>query len=287
MSRFSKKLPGVVQMVATLGVAGSLAYAAAGPAWHGAGFIAIDVPPVPQRAPAPATAAPLDLTPITALRPFGAVNQPEPEQQAPQLTDLNLVLQGVAVNPDPARSFALIADAGVTRSYRPDQPINDRATLTQVFATYVTLDVDGREEILSFPLTTIVQQPSEPTLADRLEGLLTTADPPIDIGETAKPETTEDYIELWRERIRRNPGEVLDAIGLIPSENGYIISENHDSGVALAGLKTGDVVTSVNGQAVGNVDKDSKYYDEVAASGQARIELLRNGKPIVMSFPLR
>ncbi|SHF30718.1 hypothetical protein SAMN05444339_1051, partial [Loktanella atrilutea] len=101
------------------------------------------------------------------------------------------------------------------------------------------------------------------------------------------PVTTQDYIDLWRERIRANPMQVLDEIGLVPSPGGYTITENHDSGVTRAGLQAGDLVKSVNGQPVGNVDSDRALYDEVANSGLARVEIEREGRSIVLSFPLQ
>ena len=101
------------------------------------------------------------------------------------------------------------------------------------------------------------------------------------------PETTQDYIDLWRDRITANPGEVLSAIGLIATAEGYVIAEQHDSGIALAGLRTGDLIKSVNGQQVGDVERDRQLYDEVAASGMARIENERDGRSIMMSFPLQ
>jgi len=43
----------------------------------------------------------------------------------------------------------------------------------------------------------------------------------------------------------------------------------------------------VNGQSVGDVDKDRALYDVIAESGQARIEIERDGRTIMMSFPLQ
>ena len=73
----------------------------------------------------------------------------------------------------------------------------------------------------------------------------------------------------------------------ITSWNGYRIAEQHDSGVGLAGLRAGDIVTSVNGQAVGDVEQDRSLFDNVAASGLARVEVQRDGRTIVLSFPLQ
>ena len=105
--------------------------------------------------------------------------------------------------------------------------------------------------------------------------------------EEHEPQTVQDQISMWQERIRANPQEVLDTIGLIPVENGYRIAEQHDSGVDLAGLQVGDVITSVNGQAVGDVDQDRQLFDEVVSSGHARIEVQRDGRTLVLTFPLQ
>jgi len=109
----------------------------------------------------------------------------------------------------------------------------------------------------------------------------------VDAAARAQPVTTQDYIDMWRDRIIANPAEVLDTIGLVPGEKGYTIAEKHDVGVNRAGLRAGDIVTSVNGESVGNVDQDRELYDVIAASGLARIEVERNGRTIVMSFPLQ
>jgi len=70
-------------------------------------------------------------------------------------------------------------------------------------------------------------------------------------------------------------------------ENGYRVKEDPNIGVTLAGLKPGDVITSLNGQTVGDLARDKELYDEVAASGIARLEVFRNGKAILLTFPLR
>ncbi|MFT4962222.1 MAG: general secretion pathway protein C [Paracoccaceae bacterium] len=81
--------------------------------------------------------------------------------------------------------------------------------------------------------------------------------------------------------------QFLDEIGLVAGGGGYNIAENHDSGVARAGLQAGDLVKFVNGQPVGDVDSDWALYDEVANSGLARVEIERDGQSILLSFPLQ
>ena len=274
----------------------SLAAAAAPVAWHLRGWSA--TLPARPSSPDPAPADPdlVDLGPILALAPFGTVEE-EPKPEAPiGETSLELVLRGVVVQADPAASIAFIGHEDTTQGYRPGDTVAERAVLREVAATQVVLEVDGALQTLSFPDPggAVEASTAPPALSgpDRLRELVAAqtqgsgGDPPPPKPERGPPQTTQDHIDLWRDRIRANPGEVLDRIGLIPTAEGYKVAEEHDSGVGLAGLQAGDVVRSVNGQAVGNVDNDRTLFDEVAASGLARIEVQRGDRTITMSFPL-
>lgn len=282
--------PGLIQLlrsVVVLAVLGSVAAAAAPVFWHLRGNYAGPAASAMDPAPAPVNpdvrAELADIGPILALAPFGApvveaaVDTPMGE------TTLDLVLLGVVVRSDPARSRGLIAQSGASGQFAPGDPINDRATLVEVAADHVVLRVDGLLETLSFP----VRQDGPPTAAapltgtDRLLAAVTSQNADI------PPETPQEYVDMWRERIRENPGEVLTAIGLIPTDQGYVIADQHDSGVRRAGLRAGDLVKTVNGQTVGDVEQDRDFYDDVAASGMATIEIERDGRTIVMSFPLQ
>lgn len=275
----------------------SLAVAAAPVAWHLAGWSAAmpAQPAVAGQAAAPP--APPDLDPVLALAPFGAVPAPDPEPAGPAAeTALDLVLEGVLLQPDPAASMALIAHDGVTAGYRPGDPVAGVATLEEVAATQVVLRVGEDLQTLSFPEGQPEGEAAAPDPAtlsgpDRLRQIVaaqTAGDGGGDGGAAAAaPLSVEDRIDLWRERIRANPAEVLDAIGLIPTPEGYRIAEDHDSGVGLAGLRAGDVVRSVNGQAVGDVEQDRQTFDDVAASGLARVEVVRGDRVLTLTFPLR
>ena len=265
-----------------LAILGTLAAAAAAPTWHLMGEVATRPPEIPL-APPPRERASPDIAPIEAVGLFGTAAGPEPEGPA-EATGLALVLRGVVLNADPALSYALISDEDSTRAYRPGEAVGPEATLLEVGPRQVVLDVAGRREALAFPEPGGAG-PAAPAATSGVARLRAV----IEGGESSAPtpETTDDYVELWRERIRRNPGEVLDAIGLIPDERGYIVAPEHDAGVRRAGLRAGDLVTSVNGKPVGDVERDRELYDEVAASDQARIEIERDGRSIVMTFPLR
>ena len=246
---------------------------------------------LPRDLPPPAKAAPtitFDLSAVVALAPFGA--KPAPDAPAPTVASapLDLALRGIVFNGD--NSLAFIATKGVTRSFRKSEKIIEGVVVTRVGEDRVVLDVSGNERILTYPnrklAPKLAQAEAPPDPFDRLRGLVRSATPRPEDREL-KPETTEDYVNLWRERIIRNPKQVLDRIGLTATENGYVINEKHNIGVKLAGLRAGDRVASVNGQPVGDMDEDRRRYDQIAASGVARLEIIRNGKTLTMSFPLR
>lgn len=278
--------------VLVLTVLGTVAAFAAPVVWHMRGHDAI-IPPEPRR-PAPVTQAPkeIEIDPILSLAPFGAAVQTA-NTQPQSAQKLDMVLLGVIVRDDPKRSLALIGTPKGEANYRVGDSITEGAVLKNVAASFVLLDLEGVEHKLSFTgAQQVAAQDDVPSGMDRLMAMMTTGvgttiSEQVDQAAKTLPVTTQDYIDYWRDRIRANPAEVLDKIGLIPTENGYIIAENHDSGVTRAGLLGGDIVRTVNGQTVGDVDSDRALYDRVAESGLARVEIERNGKTIVFSFPLQ
>ena len=272
----------------------SLAAPTATMLWHASGDTAIAARELPPLA-AGQEPEPVDTSALRALAPFGS-DAPAPVGGPPEETALDLVLHGVAISSDPSRSAAFIGTGARTRRYLTGEAIADGVALTAVASDHVRLDVNGAEEILSFPNA---PGPAETSAEEAAPAEIVAAAPMDRLGAAIvdgvrreragrpPPETVEDHIALWRDRIRRNPSQALGSIGLVPGEGGYTIAEDHDSGVARIGLRSGDVVTRVNGQAVGDVDRDKALYDEIAASGLATVEIERDGETITMSFPLR
>lgn len=261
---------------------------AAGPLpWRFAGESGL---PAPEAGPAAAERVSVDG--ILALAPFGRLVQPETPAAPASETALGLVLHGVVIAARPEASSAMISGPSEPlRSYTVGQAVAEGATLSEVQGDHVVLAVDGRAEILSFPDQGRTAGASATSSGvDRLRALVVGAE---DAPETPEPEAAaaEDdpdaVINRYRERIAQNPQTVLDGLGLVASEEGYRVGEDAGPGVRRAGLQPGDVVAKVNGQQVGNIERDRDLFDAVAASGRARIELLRDGQRIVLSFPLR
>ncbi|MBA98934.1 type II secretion system protein N [Sulfitobacter sp.] len=285
-----------VTPVFALCITASLGIAAGPVFWHIMGQTSDKTAEVSFVATSPSVApASVDLVSAVALAPFGSAKPDQQVTKAPEKTTLDLALRGILQQSDPSLSFALIATDGTTLRYAIGDSIAGKATLIEINDRHVVLDVDGVRQILGFPNADIADLsagdvPAGPTPLsnlDRLQAALSVGSGSIEIEDPPPPETTEEYISMWRERIIRNPNQVLDEIGLLPTEKGYIVDETHDPGVNLAGLKAGDLVARVNGQTVGNTEEDRKFFDEVAASGVARLEVVRDDKTFVLSFPLR
>lgn len=278
----------------------SLVWASLQLGWHLAGHTDALPQPVPVVSSDAATGTPPDIAAITALAPFGAaVPDQVPDQASDRAPTLDIVLRGVLLDPDPKNSRAFVQVAGRVDVYRVGAPIQngelisvDTETITvRSGDDMVIVGFDGIQDADgSAPVPAQMAAPATDTRNDpfaRLAAAIVPANGSIDLREGPPPETTDDYINLWRDRIVRNPQAAMDSVGVELVENGYRVKPDPDIGVTLAGLRPGDVITRLNGQSIGDLDNDRKLYDEVAAAGIARLEVVRDGRSMLLTFPLR
>lgn len=282
-------------MVLALAVVGSVSYAGARLTWHKMGETGAQVPPPVAAVALP---EPLDITPILDFAPFGeAVPEPEAVAAAPVSKPANVLsgfrLTGVILAEPAEFSLAMISDpTGEVTGYRIGEELAKDAVLKSVHREHVMISVAGKSASLRFE--------GEPQIiasgVDRLRELIVSRpdayrDRSIDMaiprGLAPAGSTPEAAIDHYRRRITANPRAVMDDLGLTLAENGYRIGPDAPAAVLRAGLKRGDVVTKVNGEEVGVIERDRHLFDDIAASGRARVEILRDGRTITLSFPLR
>lgn len=232
--------------------------------------------------PQATAAARTDLAPLLDFAPFGQDSLPTPEPQVTGETSLGLTLLGVTIG-NPASASRAIISGGDTpvASYPVGARVLGNADVAEVNADHVVLRVDGRLETLSFADTGTATARAAGSNLRNLIPQATQAAP------TNTSNAPEDVINRYRAAIQADALGVLDRLGVTPTPDGYQIGVNASPGVLQAGMRPGDVITSVNGQRVGDMEADRQYFDQVAASGRARVELQRDGQAIVMSFPLR
>lgn len=262
------------------GVVIAVANAAARLTWSLAGETGAQVTDIATALAEPSRERPLDLAPIFALAPFGTAATAAAPEPVAQETSLGLVLRGIVVA-EPARdSIAVIASAaGDAKVYGVGDSVDGKAILQAVLGDRVMLEVGDRVETLSFP------KPGQNTgVANIVAGIpnsgIAAASP-----SAGKPQTP--IIEDYRRKIALNPKSVLDSFGISPSKDGYTIGQNTNSSVLRAGLRPGDRIAKVNGEQVGDIERDRGLVDQIIASGRVRVEVVRDGRTVVMSFPLQ
>lgn len=82
------------------------------------------------------------------------------------------------------------------------------------------------------------------------------------------------------------PPLVLSPQGAVPVP-GYRVGGRLPSRLRSAGIRSGDVIRTVNGNPVRSDTSEQELYGQAMSSDTARIELVRNGKQVAVSVSLR
>lgn len=229
----------------------SIAFALAGLTWRLAGHAgqgAITVPSGARPVPPP------DLSPAIGWQPFGQATQTAQAQP----TTLAFVLKGVVFAIPQSFAVAYVSESGGTpRAVRVGEPLGS-ATISSIQRDRILLDNGGRLEFLALPDPAAV--PSTPGTAA-----------PVAPAQPAAPAPTPP-----------GPAQILQRLDAAPVEGGYRIGSG-----SVPGMRAGDVIQSVNGQQLGRGAADQAAFAAAQASGAAQVQILRDGKPVTLTVPLR
>jgi general secretion pathway protein C len=201
-------------------------------------------------------------------------------------TRLRLELLGVMAASFAENSSAIIAPkGGAGENYRIGDVVQGRTKLAAVQQDQVILDSNGKLEALKFDLDRKegIQQSGIPTRGQRR------AQSAGSLREKFKQvRNASDAVNLLRNEVAINPAGALKQLGLVISENGsgYKVS-NSGSMLTQLGLEPGDVIFSVNGQTLGNLEDDQMLLDQVTNSGQARLEIQRGNRRFVVNHSIK
>lgn len=194
-------------------------------------------------------------------------------QSAPE-TRLKLRLEGVLVAERPEDSGAIVAGSdGVTEHYRVGQVLPGNAELMEVEPGRIMLQRNGVFETLSF-------EDSAKSFGSTIE--LTEAAP-------AEADSPDAFIENARERLDQQGVQALLAFGLRPVEDGALSGYVYDGSNAMlraVNLKPGDVITAINGQALGDIEQDRELLDSWRSEPQMQIEIERDGASFTVNYAL-
>jgi len=269
-----------------------------------------------------ASARDIDVEQLRNLTLFGAgVSDSEADQLAnepaqplqPQIEDeavdtkLSLVLSGIVGSSVDASARAIIADAKTQAIYGPGDEIENQrgVKVAKVLSLRVILDNNGQYESLWL----YKEDPNAPRRQVRYEPPTTSSrsweedeqqyreedsaevepeEPSPQPAEPAKAETSMES-NATVAQISQNLSDIV-AFN-IHRENGQIKGyrirpgRNPDAFNA-AGLKAGDVVTGVNGNALNNPSKIMEIYRNLGQATSASLEIERDGETVTIDVEL-
>jgi general secretion pathway protein C len=249
----------------------SVAIALAGLTWRIAGHAGTGAITVPSGSTGPAVAP--DIGAAVALAPFGKPSVSE----AGQATSLPFELKGVIAASPAELSTAFISVSGQpAKAYKIGDNING-ATIQSILRDRVILANGGRNEFLAFPDPTLTPEQRQAAAANQAPApsvpLVPGAapaggPPPARTAPSAPPQAA--------------VAGILQRFDASPAPGGYRIGENGPPGMV-----AGDVIQSVNGTSLSDASAAQGAFAAAQASGSAQIQVLRDGKRLTLTVPLR
>lgn len=238
---------------------------------------------------------------------FGEAGAAAPQQEVVAETSvatrLPLDLQSVFVASDPARSTAIVAQRGKPgQLYRIGDKLPGNAELVAVEHEQIYLRRAGVRESLAFPelrssnLTTRQVRPVSrntrrdvPARVQRSSAQRDFPDPDEDEDDLQDEyDDPQEVIDEYREQFAEDAEGTLNDLGIeATEEGGYRIGDSAQSALLRrTGLQNGDVILSINGQAVGDLQQDQLQIDNILAQGSARIEVQRGARRFFITATL-
>jgi general secretion pathway protein C len=220
----------------------------------------------------------VDIAAVQALDLFGnasvqPVEAPPLQQQQLERTQLNLELQGIIAANDPAKSWAIINPKGNVdnqKLYKVGDPVDgaNGAKVAEIQSLKVILNNNGTLEELWLYGEDGMNVATNSTYT-----------PPPPRNDAPPPEAA---TAISREQIEqaKNIGDVVRF--MVATENGKMIGYKVRPGrkrelFDMVGLKTDDIVVSVNGIEVNEPQKVREVYQALKNATEANLQVLRDG----------
>ncbi len=247
--------------------------------------------PVPESArwqpppAAPATSRPTDTPEAAAAAAaglFGSYVAPatgDASLLAAPDTPLNLTLIGLLADDREQFSRALISQNGEERSYAIGDDVGRGVTLQAIFPDRVILSRNGRLETLR------LERDLPGTGGDSLA-------PPVAQLEERPAASGPPPLAQVRDEVLKDPSRASEYVRIQPANvggqlKGYRVYPGRDrSAFSAAGLRPGDLVTSVNGVQLDDPAKALQMLGDLSQAGQVNLVVERGGQSQNISINL-
>lgn len=221
-----------------------------------------------------------DLWSILGWAPFGGGGGSD----GLPISNLGLVLRGVVYAPAGGSTALISAGGGPVQVFGVGETPIGSAVIEGIESDRVILKVGGRREALLLPqaagapgaapaVAPAAQAPVAPAPTPDAQAS-PVASSPVGSSPTTAPRPT-------------SPATAMATMGVASSPQGYVVSADSPPQILRAGLKAGDVIRSLNGQTLGDPTRDRQVFESAAGAGRARVEILRDGRSMTLTVPLR
>lgn len=235
--------------------------------------------PPPAAPAAPRASDALDVNAIAGAGLFGrytAAPTGASLENAPD-TPLNLTLLGVLADSREEFSRALIAQGADEQGYAVGDDVARGVTLQAIFPDRVILSRNGRLETLRL-------ERDQPGTGD-------SAPPAVAEAEERAPNSPPALAAI-RDEVLKDPSKASEYVRVQPANvggqlKGYRIYPGKDrSAFSAAGLRPGDLVTSVNGVQLDDPAKALQMLGDLGSAGQVNLVVERGGQTQNISINL-
>ncbi|MCR8923235.1 type II secretion system protein GspC [Dasania sp. GY-MA-18] len=234
----------------------------------------------------------IDIEKLQSYNLFGAM-QAGAEQQPAELvqpeqtvnaepTRLKLQLNGVVLASNPDDALAMIVYQGKEDQYAiGDRLPVARVVLSQIYRDHVIIENAGRYESLWLFEGDKDSSPSSPSPSQ-----------PEQQVDKRNNQQVSSMAREYRQRLYKNPSSLADALRITPYQvdgvmYGYRINPGRDKQqFKQLGLKSNDVVTSINGIRLNDPAKAVELYKIMRSAKQATFIIERDGQPVEMLVSL-
>lgn len=200
-------------------------------------------------------------------------------------TRLRLELLGITKSSRTGASTAIIAPKGkVGDFYRIGDVVQSNTKLAAVYENRVILDTNGKLETLKFDeesregISARVVEAPKKSPKSRKNTLR---------GRFQQVKNPSEFMNVITEEAAIDPQGTLNQLGVEanPQGDGYQVMPG--SMLIALQLQPGDIILSVNGQALGDPQSDQQLLQQVETEGKARIEVQRGNNRFVVNHSLR